>query len=149
MYLMFLQANVAPNIPQQDSQEVSFRFTISCLILFCFQGQQGPAAFVGGHQILPLQHLPLLPGVGLNQVSMPLTYYVFRLYIRSKMCPFYSILLFYSIRLTRFWECSQTITLLLRLYCDNYFIIMSVGKCAGICCTWSPARKPGGKFCFI
>ncbi len=102
MYLKFLQANVAPNIPQQDSQEVSFRFTISCLILFSFQGQQGPAAFVGGHQILPLQHLPLLPGVGLNQVSMPLTYYVFRLYIRSKMCPFYSILLFYSIRLTRF-----------------------------------------------
>ena len=98
MYRMFLQANVAPNIPQQENQEVSFCFTISLLILFSFQGQQGPAAFVGGHQILPLQHLSLLPGVGLNQVSMPLT----RLYIRSKMCPFYSILLFYSIRLTRF-----------------------------------------------
>ncbi len=45
-----LQANVAPHIPQQESQEVSFRFTISCLIvlLFCSQGRDGPDELVVG-----------------------------------------------------------------------------------------------------
>ncbi len=44
-----LQVN-APHIPQQESQEVCFCFTISCLVvlLFCSQGRDGPDELVVG-----------------------------------------------------------------------------------------------------
>ncbi len=53
--LVLYQVNVAPHIPQQESQEVCFCFTISCLVvlLFCSQGRDGPDELVVG-QLLPL-----------------------------------------------------------------------------------------------